>query len=449
MEVKRLLADYRSGERTPEEVVKEVYSRIRADDTNAWITLRERADVLAEATALTDNEKALYGIPFAIKDNIDYEGLPTTAGCPAYANEPDEHAVAVERLIDAGALLIGKTNMDQFATGLVGTRTPYGACHNVYNPAFISGGSSSGSAVAVACGHVAFALGTDTGGSGRIPAALNGLVGLKPTYGALSTRGVVPACATLDCVSVFARSIPDALHVESVAAAFDPGDPHSRRAADTLDLKLSPVEDVRIGIPAADNLTFFDDEEAEELFNETIGAIKARFGAPIIIDFTPFQKATKLLFEGPWVAERLSTVGEILATSPSEVNSIVADVISRGEEYSAQDTFEAFHRLKRLRRQVEAVLDEIDALIVPTAGTVYTIEEIRSEPIDLNSNLGYYTNFVNLLDLSAVSVPTGRFAAGPTFGSTVIGDTFEDGWIAAISAALRKQTAVPTPERPL
>lgn len=448
MEIKRLLADYRSGERTPEGVVKEVYSRIRADDTNAWITLRERADVLAEAAALTDNEKALYGVPFAIKDNIDYAGLPTTAGCPAYANEPDEHAVAVERLIDAGALLIGKTNMDQFATGLVGTRTPHGACHNVFNPAFISGGSSSGSAIVVACDHVAFALGTDTGGSGRIPAAFNGLVGLKPTYGALSTRGVVPACATLDCVSIFARTIPDALHVESVAAAFDPGDPYSRRAADNLDLTLHPVEDVRIGIPATDDLTFFGDEEAEELFNETTDAITARFGAPTTINFTPFQEATKLLFDGPWVAERLSIVDELLATSPTEINPIVADVISRGKEYSAQDTFEAFHRLKRLRRRAEAVFDEIDALIVPTAGTVYTIEEIRSEPIELNSNLGYYTNFVNLLDLAAISVPTGRFPAGPTFGSMVIGDTFEDEQIAAISATLRKQTAVPPPERP-
>jgi allophanate hydrolase len=452
MDADRLLADYRSGDRTPEGVVEAVYDRIEAEDTNAWIATRERADVMAEAAALADPGRPLYGVPFAVKDNIDYAGLPTTAGCPAYAYEPDEHAAVVERLIDAGALLVGKTNMDQFATGLVGTRTPYGACHNAFAPEFIAGGSSSGSAVTVARGHVAFALGTDTGGSGRVPAAFNGLVGLKPTRSAVSSRGVVPACASLDCVSVFARTTRDALRVERVAAGFDPADPYSRRTADGLDLELRPVEDarpvrdVRIGIPAADELTFFGDGEAEASFGETVDVIETCFGEPTTIDFEPFREAGELLYDGPWVAERLSAVGEFLTDHADEVDPVVADVIGRGKGYSARDTFEALHRLERLRRRTETILDGIDALVIPTTGTIYTLDEVRAEPIALNSNLGYYTNFVNLLDLAAVSIPTDRFAAGPSFGVTVVGDAFADARVAAIGAVLRERTAISAPE---
>ena len=443
MEVSELLADYRSDERTPEGVVETVYDRIETDDTNAWISVRERADVLAEAAALVDEGKPLYGVPFAVKDNIDYEGLPTTAGCPAYAYRPEENATVVERLIDAGALLVGKTNMDQFATGLVGTRTPHGACHNVFDPAFISGGSSSGSAVAVARGHVGFALGTDTAGSGRVPAAFNGLVGLKPTRGVLSTRGVLPACASLDCIAVFARTVDDALLVESVAAGFDPDDPYSRRAADDLDFERRPLQSPRIGVPAPNELAFFGDEEAEASFDAATDAIAACFGTPTTVDFEPFRETAELLYEGPWVAERLAAVGEFLTNSPQEVDPVVRDVIGGGEAYSARDTFEALHRLEALRRRAEASFQDIDALVVPTAGTIYTIEAVRADPIEPNSNLGYYTNFVNLLDLAAVSVPTGRFAAGPTFSVTVIGEAFDDPGVAAIGAMLRERCAVP------
>lgn len=444
MRVDQLLDEYRSGRRTPVDVVTEAYDRIEADDTNAWIEIRDRDAVVdeAESLAATDPEdKPLYGVPFAVKDNIDYARLPTTAGCPAYAYEPDDHAAVVERLIDAGALLIGKTNMDQFATGLVGTRSPYGACRNVYDREYISGGSSSGSAVAVAREHVAFALGTDTAGSGRVPAAFNGLVGLKPTRGTVSTRGVVPACAELDCVSIFARTVEGALQVEDVVAAFDPDDPYSRREADALEPSLRSVDDVRIGVPTDEELEFFGDGEAERLYDETIDGIEARFGDVERIDFTPFRETAELLYGGPWVADRLAAVGEFLDEHPEEANPVVAEVIRGGEEYSAVDTFEAFHRLEELRREAESVLEAVDALVVPTAGTVYTVEEVRANPLELNSNLGYYTNFVNLLDLSAISVPTGSFSDGPSFGVTVVGDDFEDAKAASIGAALRRQLA--------
>ncbi|APX98635.1 allophanate hydrolase [Natronorubrum daqingense] len=447
MEVKELLNAYQAGERTPEGVVRDVFDRIETDGTNAWIATRDQANVLAEATELDDadlTENPLYGIPFAVKDNIDYNGLPTTAGCPAYAYEPEDHAAVVDRLIDAGAILIGKTNMDQFATGLVGTRSPYGECRNVHNEAYISGGSSSGSAVAVAREHVAFALGTDTAGSGRVPAAFNGLVGLKPTRGALSTRGVVPACADLDCVSIFAQTTDDALRVEDVAARFDPDDPYSRRLADDLELSKTCLSDITIGVPAADELEFFGDNEAAQLFDDTIDEIAAQFGEPTTVDFTPFRKTAELLYGGPWVADRLSAVGEFIETHPDEVNTTVADIIRGGKEYSAVDTFEAFDQLKTLRREAEQVLAKIDALVVPTTGTTYMIEAVQSNPIELNSNLGYYTNFVNLLDLSAVAVPTHSFDAGPSFGVTIIGEAFEDARIASIGAAIESEATRPT-----
>lgn len=441
MEVQDLLESYRRGERSPADTVADVYARIEADDTNAWISLRDETEVIADAESLpapVPDDKPLYGVPFAVKDNIDYEGLPTTAGCPAYAYDPEEHAVVVETLLDAGALLIGKTNMDQFATGLVGTRSPYGACRNVFEESYISGGSSSGSAVAVARGHVAFALGTDTAGSGRVPAAFNGLVGLKPTRGALSTRGVVPACAELDCVAVFAHTVSDAVRVKNVAAGFDPDDPYSRREADALE-PGDPVEgaDPRIGVPPDDELEFFGDEEAAGLFDDAVDGIRERFGEPERVDFEPFRETAELLYDGPWVADRLAAVGEFLSTHPEEADPVVADVIRGGEEYSAVDTFEAFHRLAELRREVATVFKGVDALVVPTTGTTYTVERVRVDPYETNSNLGYYTNFVNLLDLSAVAVPTGSYADGPGFGVTVVGETFADATVALVGAALR------------
>jgi len=441
MQVESLLADYRDGTRTPLAVVETVYDRIETGDTNAWITTRDERAVREDAAALGDPEDhALYGVPFAVKDNIDYTGLETTAGCPEYAYEPIEHATVVKRLVDAGALLIGKTNMDQFATGLVGTRSPHGPCRNVYNQDYISGGSSSGSAVAVAREQVAFALGTDTAGSGRVPAAFNGLVGLKPTRGAISTSGVVPACASLDCVSIFAHDCADALRIESVAAGFDSDDPYSRRGADDLTLSLDPVDVPRIGVPAPEDREFFGDQEASQLFSNAVDVL-TQIGDVVNVDPSPFYETAELLYGGPWVAERFAAVGDFMNDHPGTTHSVVEEIIRDGESYSALEMFEAFHELQRLKRQAERVMDAIDTLVVPTTGTIYTVEKVHERPVDLNSNLGYYTNFVNLLDLAAVAVPTGHFDAGPGFGVTVVSDAFDDGAVASIGAKLRERSA--------
>ena len=430
---------YREGEATPRDVVQQIYYQIGTEDTNAWIATCEKSDVLDEVDTLVRTEidqKPLYGIPFAIKDNIDYADLPTSAGCPAYTYRPEKNATVVDKLIDAGAVLIGKTNMDQFATGLVGTRSPYGICKNVYNPEFISGGSSSGSAVAVARGHVPFALGTDTAGSGRVPAALNGLVGLKPTRGVVSGNGVVPGCTSLSCVSVLAQTVKDAVLVERVAAGFDREDQYSRRSEDRIERTEPDIPTLRIGIPQAEDLEFFGNNEAKTLFESTVEDIRTTVGSVARVDFSIFEEASDLLYNGPWVAERLTTVGAFIKENPDDIDPTVRGIIRDGEMYSASDAFDAFHRLEQLRRGATTVFESIDALVVPTIGTVYTIEDEQLQPLEINSELGHYTNFVNLLDLSAVSVPTGRYTDGPTFSVSVIGDAFDDTRIAAIADAI-------------
>jgi len=436
MGVTELLAAYEAGEVTPREVVQRVYYRLGKSDTNAWIATRNEGAVLEDAAALSDtdiDEKPLYGVPFAVKDNIDYGELPTSAGCPAYTYRPEKTATVVEKLLDAGALLIGKTNMDQFATGLVGTRSPYGTCKNVYNPRYISGGSSSGSAVAVARGHVPFALGTDTAGSGRIPAALNGLVGLKPTRGVLSTAGVVPGCASLSCVSVLARTVDDAALVERVAAGFDPADQYSRRSEGLFETTPTDAESLQIGIPAAEDLTFFGDSESEQLFEDAVAKLDELFGPVERIEFSIFEEASDLLYNGPWVAERLTTVGEFVKNNLDDIDPTVRGLIRDGEIYSASDAFEAFHRLERLKMEAAEIFERIDSLVVPTLGTIYTIEGEQLNPIEINSQLGYYTNFVNLMDLSAISVPTGQYDQGPTFSISVIGEAFEEARLVAMA----------------
>ena len=439
MGVTELLDAYAAARVTPREVVQRVYYRLGQDDTNAWIATRNQADVLEEAAALATEsveDNPLYGVPFAIKDNIDYAELPTSAGCPAYTYKPETSATVVEKLLDAGALLIGKTNMDQFATGLVGTRSPYGTCKNVFNPEYISGGSSSGSAVAVARGHVPFALGTDTAGSGRIPAALNGLVGLKPTRGVLSNDGVVPGCASLSCVSVLARTVDDAARVEEVAAGFDPADQYSRRSADLFETPSRAHGDRCIGVPEPAQLEFFGDSESEQLFETAIERLRSTFGAVERVDFSTFEEASDLLYNGPWVAERLTTVGDFIKEHPDDIDLTVRGIIRDGEMYSASDAFDAFHRLERLRKDAAAIFETIDALVVPTLGTIYTIEGEQLNPIEINSQLGYYTNFVNLIDLSAVSVPVGQYEQGPTFSISIVGEAFEDASIVSAADAL-------------
>jgi allophanate hydrolase len=427
-----LLADYRAGRISPVQVMESVLEAVaRAPERNAWITLLPRERVLAMAQALVSQPPEslpLYGIPFAIKDNIDLAGIPTTAGCPEYAYTPSESAFVVQKLIDAGAIPLGKTNLDQFATGLVGTRSPHGACHNSFDPAYISGGSSSGSAVAVATGLVSFALGTDTAGSGRVPAAFNNLIGLKPTRGALSCRGVVPACRSLDSVSIFALTADDARRVYAVARGFDVRDAYSTTSADerrgaARNLKL---EGLRLGLPRPSQLSFFGDTDYSRLFEETVGQLQALGARAVEIDFEPFLAAARLLYEGPWVAERYCAVGDFLEQHPEAMHPVTRQIISGGRNPTAADAFRAQYRLMELRRATEQAWSSVDVLVTPTAGTIYRIDAVNADPVRLNSNLGYYTNFVNLLDLAAVAVPAGFRSDGIPFGVSIVGRAGSD-----------------------
>jgi allophanate hydrolase len=361
-------------------------------------------------------------VPFAIKDNIDLEGVPTTAACPGYARVPEASAPVVKALLDAGAIAFGKTNLDQFATGLVGTRSPYGACGSAFDPRYISGGSSSGSALSVALGHVSFALGTDTAGSGRVPAALNNIVGFKPTRGWLSTRGVVPACRSLDCVSVFAGNVADAWRVIEIAAGFDAADPYSR--ATPPGTSALDVPAFNFGVPS--ELEFFGDSGSERAFREAIAQLERLGGRAVAIDFSPFRQAAELLYRGPWLAERAIAFGEYIERDAPGIDPTVAAIVRGASRLTALDAFRAQYRLQELARQTSALWREIDTLVVPTTATTYTHEQIADSPIELNARLGIYTNFTNLLDLCGVAVPTGFRAERQPFGVTLLGPAFTD-----------------------
>jgi allophanate hydrolase len=458
MLIRDLLANYRARRLTPVDFLGRVLDAIAAaPERNVWIAQLPRERVLHMAQALLGRDPdslPLYGVPFAIKDNIDLAGVPTTAGCPAYAYTPSESAVVVQRLMDAGAIPVGKTNLDQFATGLVGTRSPYGACQNSFNPAYISGGSSSGSAVAVATGLVGFALGTDTAGSGRVPAAFNNLIGLKPTLGELSTRGVVPACRSLDCVSIFALTAEDARRVYSVARGFDPRDAFSARPSVTPALDL---EDLCVGFPGKDQLDFFGDTEYARLYEESVEPLRKLGARCVTIDFAPFLAAARLLYEGPWVAERYCAVGDFLEQHPEAVHPVTRQIIMGGRNPSAADAFRAQYKLMELRRAAEEAWSGVDLLVIPTAGTIHTIDAVNADPIRLNSNLGHYTNFVNLLDLTAVSVPAGFRNDGMPFGVTLVGRAGSDESLLEIADILQRacvsrvgalQEALPQPPEP-
>lgn len=401
----------------------------RGDD-KVWISRVPRDKVFKGLEAIDDSQP-LAGLSFAIKDNIDLAGLPTTAACPDFAYTPDASAPVVQRLIDAGAVPIGKTNLDQFATGLVGVRSPYGVLANTINPDYIPGGSSSGSAVAVAAGLCDFSLGTDTAGSGRVPAAFNNLVGMKPTRGLLSTRGVVPACRTLDCVSIFTRTCGEAARILSIAACYDEENPYSRPADPPVQNETWPPN---IGVPRADQLKFFGNYEAEHLFNKAIERWKT-LGATIVeIDFEPFLQAARLLYEGPWVAERYAAIRDFIESKPEALHPVTRKITEGAKPLSAIAAFEAAYKLAALRRKTEAVWDDIDVLLTPTAGTIYTVAEIESDPIQLNSNLGYYTNYLNLLDLCAVAVPAGFQKDGLPFGVTIVAPAFRDDRVLRLGA---------------
>jgi allophanate hydrolase len=436
-----LQARYAAG-LDPGRVVAEIYRRIAAaDDPGIFISLVPETEGVAAARALgafDPQAKPLWGVPFAIKDNIDLAGLPTTAGCPDYAYRPAENATAVSRLIAAGAIAIGKTNLDQFATGLVGVRTPYPAPRNPFDPAIVPGGSSSGSAIAVARGLVPFALGTDTAGSGRVPAGLNNIVGLKPTKGAVSTRGVVPACRSLDCVSVFALTVEDAIAVFRTISGFDPDDPYSRRMA-----PLDSPDTLRVGVPDAPSRRFGGDRLAKRAFHAALDDITALGVMLQEIDLGPFFEAGKLLYEGPWLAERYHAVGDFIAVRPQAVNPVVRQIISAGADLSAADAFAGLHRLVELSRATEAVWQSVDALLVPTFPRPRTVADIAADPIGANSELGTYTSFVNLLDLCALAVPGRLRDDGFPSSVTLIAPAGSDGRLAAIGAALHTRCELP------
>ncbi len=443
LDIQALLAGYRSGEFTPKEVMEEVLARQDGGTDNPiWITLLSREQIMAYVEALEDvppESLPLYGIPFAIKDNIDLAGVPTTAACPEYAYTPEESAHVVRRLIEAGAIPVGKTNLDQFATGLVGVRSPYGACQNSFNPDYISGGSSAGSSVAVATGLVSFSLGTDTAGSGRVPAAFNNLVGLKPTRGILSTQGVVPACRTLDVVSIFALNSLDAESVFQVAADFDRADAYARPMQAPLLGHGIPGAGFRFGVPREDQLTFFDDVESHALFTASVAKLEAMGGEVVEIDFAPFLEAARLLYEGPWVSERYVAAEDLITTKPEALLEVTRSIIGGGASPSAASAFKAQYRLMELKRASEAVWDEVGFILTPTAGTIYRIDEVEADPIQLNSNLGYYTNFMNLLDLSALAVPAGFRDDGLPNGVTLFAPAFYDRELLGVGGQLHRQ----------
>ncbi|MGC5050821.1 allophanate hydrolase [Micromonospora sp. DT48] len=442
--ISELRSAYRHGGLTPTDLAERIASGlVGADGGPVWISTVSAGQLLARAAQLTataDPEPLpLYGIPFAVKDNIDVAGMITTAGCPDFGYRATEDAPVVRRLLDAGALLVGKTNLDQFATGLTGARSPYGSCESVFGAGVISGGSSSGSAVAVAAGQVSFALGTDTAGSGRVPAALNGIVGLKPTRGLLSTGGVVPACRSLDCVSVFATEVADAVEVLHAARGVSAADPWGRPLpAERVAARIPGT--LRLGAPRAEDLEFFGDAGQAVRFAVGVQALRGLVGEVASVPLQTFFEAGELLYQGPWVAERLAGLDGFLREHPEAVLTVTRRVLETGRRYDAIDAFRGQHRLRELRARVDRLWNEVDLLVVPTVGTTFTLDEIAEDPIGRNMILGRYTQFANLLDLAAVTVPNGFTAAGRPASLTLLGPAFTDTTLARLAAAFTAAT---------
>jgi allophanate hydrolase len=427
LSVSGLLERYRHGEFSPREFLTRQLKLVQRFDTNpAWIACLSHEQLepyLQRLDSSSAGNLPLYGVPFAIKDNIDLAGLPTTAACPAFAYTAEQSASAVQRLIEAGAVPMGKTNMDQFATGLVGTRSPYGVCHSVFSSDHISGGSSSGSAVAVAEGLVAFSLGTDTAGSGRVPAAFNNIVGLKPTRGLLSNTGIVRACRSLDCISIFALTAGDARLVFEQARGPDSSDEYSR---DMHTAPMSVRPNPRVAIPLDNRLEHFGDRDAIVAHRQALGRLAAAGWELVATDFSPFFEAARLLYQGPWVAERQAAFGEFAAKNPEAVLPLLHQILSPGDRFSAAEVFEFQYRLQQLKAQADRILANYDFALTPTVPSHYRIDQVSADPISLNSNLGTYTNFMNLLDLSAVAVPAGFTDSDLPWGVTLFAPAFHD-----------------------
>ena len=447
--IRSIAHEVNTGARSAEQVAQETLERAAAYDSiqpEAWISRLPAEQVLERARHIDQRVAAgeslpLAGVPIAVKDNIDVAGVATTAACPEFAYQPSASAHIIERLLAAGAMVIGKTNLDQFATGLVGTRSPYGSPGCVFNREYVSGGSSSGSAVLVAAGVVPLALGTDTAGSGRVPAAFNNLVGFKPTRGRWSSRGVVPACRSLDCVSAFTVDAEDAALVDSVAADFDRLDPYSRRLP-----APSPAPRIgasfKFGIPQPAQLNTLAPEEAAS-FSAALERIRAAGGISIEVDVTPILAAARLLYGGPWVAERTAVLESLLKTRPTAIHPVVRAIVETGKGISAVDTFRGLYALQEYTRAAEELWDRIDVLVLPTTPTIYRRSEVLAEPITLNAHLGIYTNFVNLLDMNAISLPAGFRANGTGIGVSLIGPAWSDASVLALAARYTQVGAMP------
>ena len=434
------------GETTALAVSKDVLARLAIYDAvqqQVWISRTAPEAVLGaarkvDARVAEGESLPLAGVPFAVKDNIDVAGLDTTAACPAFAYSPTTSAPVVAKLIEAGAICIGKTNLDQFATGLVGTRSPYGIPANAYNRAFVSGGSSSGSAIATAAGLVSFALGTDTAGSGRVPAAFNHLIGMKPTKGRWSTSGLIPACRSIDCITVFTDAIEDARLVDQVIAGFDEADPYSRP------LENVPLSPKRIGAPRLDQRAFFGDAASEYLYDRALEVL-SKSAELVELDIGFLDEAATLLYNGPWVAERTAAIEELLLTNPEAIDPTVREVVEPGLGISAVETFRGIYRMADYKRQADQMWKSVDALAFPTTGTTYRIRELVEAPVALNSHFGKYTNFVNLLDMAALAVPAGARDDGTGFGITLIGPAHSDHGLLDFAKTYLEEAQLPAP----
>ncbi|WP_017668555.1 allophanate hydrolase [Sandarakinorhabdus sp. AAP62] len=446
LSVSTIAAAINSGTSTAETIMAETLARLAAYDAvqpQAWISRAAPEALLAQARAIDARIAAgetlpLAGVPYAAKDNIDVAGLATTAACPAFAYQPTASAGVIERLAAAGAICVGKTNLDQFATGLNGSRSPYGAPRNVHNLNYVSGGSSSGSAVAVAAGLVPFALGTDTAGSGRVPAAFNHLIGFKPTRGRWSTRGLVPACRTLDCITIFTDTPADARLLDAVIAGFDVADDYSKPLANR------PLAPRRFGVPRRDQMNWFGDGEAAFLHDRAMATL-AGLGELVEIDIAPLLEAAQLLYGGPWVAERTAAMASLLARRPEAVDPTVRSVVEQGWGKSAVDLFNAQYRLAAIKRAADLMWDRIDVLAFPTTPTSYRLAEMLAAPVALNSNLGLYTNFVNLLDMAAIAVPAGTRSNGVGHGISFIGPADSDVALIELAETWAAATGHPSP----
>ncbi len=429
---------------TVAEIIDQMFARIAAvDDPGIFLHLADRQSLLAEAAALGAFDpaaKPLWGIPFAVKDNIDVAGMPTTAACPDYAYDATADATVVRLLREAGALVIGKTNLDQFATGLVGVRSPYPIPRNAIDPTLVPGGSSSGSAVATAQGIVSFALGTDTAGSGRIPAGLNNIVGLKPSVGALSTKGVIPACRTLDCVSIFALSVDDAWRVFSVAAREDGEDAYSRAVPATGYGRLPPM--LTIGVPAKADLRFFGDAVMAVSYEDAIDMLRGLGHLIVEVPFGDFYDVANLLYEGAWVAERYAAVKDFFDAREASFHPVTRKIYGAAKTLTAADAFNGFYALQAMKRKLAPVIASVDLFCVPTAPSHYTLADLAAEPIRENSRLGTYTNFVNLLDMCGIAVPTGKRSDGLPASVTLLAPFGRDGLTASLARDIHRASGL-------